>query len=60
MMWAVSLVQGSSRVISQRVWGEGGAIKEEECAGFPLEWGSVPALIEWTKRMGNPETELIG
>ena len=35
-----------------------GAIKEEECAGAPLEWGSTKALIEWTKRMGNPETEL--
>jgi len=35
-----------------------GAIKEEECAGVPLEWGSTKALIEWTKRMGNPETEL--
>ena len=35
-----------------------GAIKEEECAGYPLEWGSVPALIEWTKRMGDPKTEL--
>ena len=35
-----------------------GAIKEEDCAGYPLEWGSVPALIEWTKRMGDPKTEL--
>ncbi len=35
-----------------------GAIKEEECAGVPLEWGSTKALLEWTKRMGNPETEL--
>ncbi len=35
-----------------------GAIKEEECAGAPLEWGNTDALIEWTKRMGNPETEL--
>ena len=35
-----------------------GAIKEEECAGVPLEWGSTKALVEWTKRMGNPETEL--
>ena len=34
-----------------------GAIKEEECAGVPLEWGTK-ALVEWTKRMGNPETEL--
>ncbi len=35
-----------------------GAIKEEDCAGVPLEWGSAKAIIEWTKRMGNPETEL--
>ena len=35
-----------------------GAIKEEDCAGVPLEWGSVEAIIEWTKRIGNPETEL--
>ena len=35
-----------------------GAIKEEDCAGAPLEWGNTHALIEWTKRMGNPETEL--
>ena len=35
-----------------------GAIKEEDCAGVPLEWGSTKAIIEWTKRMGNPETEL--
>ena len=35
-----------------------GAIKEEECAGVPLEWGSTKALVEWTKRMGNPVTEL--
>ena len=35
-----------------------GAIKEEDRAGVPLEWGSTKALVEWTKRMGNPETEL--
>lgn len=35
-----------------------GAIKEEDCAGVPLEWGSTKALVEWTKRMGNPDTEL--
>ena len=35
-----------------------GAIKEEDCAGVPLEWGSTKAIIEWTKRMGDPETEL--
>ena len=36
-----------------------GAIKEEVCAGYPLEWGSVPALIEWTKRMGDPDQGLF-
>lgn len=35
-----------------------GAIKEEDCAGYPLEWGNVASLIEWTKRMGDPKTEL--
>lgn len=35
-----------------------GAIKEEDCAGVPLEWGSTKALVEWTKRIGNPETDL--
>ena len=35
-----------------------GYIKEEDCAGVPLEWGSKEALVEWTKRMGDPETEL--
>ena len=35
-----------------------GAIKAEDCAGVPLEWGSTEAIIEWTKRIGNPETEL--
>ncbi|MEE1199801.1 MAG: aldehyde ferredoxin oxidoreductase family protein [Christensenellales bacterium] len=35
-----------------------GAIKEEECDGAPLEWGSTKALIEWTKRMGDPKPEL--
>lgn len=35
-----------------------GAIREDECAGVPLEWGSTRALIEWTKRMGDPVTEL--
>lgn len=35
-----------------------GYIKEADCAGVPLEWGSTKALIEWTKRMGDPETEL--
>ena len=35
-----------------------GAIKEEDCAGYPLEWGNAASLIEWTKRMGDPKTEL--
>lgn len=35
-----------------------GYIKEEECDGVPLEWGSVEAIIEWTKRMGQPNSPL--
>ena len=35
-----------------------GYIKEEECDGVPLVWGSGKALIEWTRRMGDPETPL--
>lgn len=35
-----------------------GLIKEEDCAGVPLEWGSTKALVEWTKRIGDPQTEL--
>ena len=35
-----------------------GAITEADCAGVPLEWGSKEALVEWTRRMGDPETEL--
>ena len=35
-----------------------GAIKDEDCAGVPLEWGSTTALVEWTKRIGDPHTEL--
>lgn len=35
-----------------------GYITEEECDGFPLEWGNTESLIEWTKRMGDPESEL--
>lgn len=37
---------------------EKGYIKEDECDGIPLVWGSTKAIIEWTKRMGNPESEL--
>ena len=32
-----------------------GAIKETECTGIPLEWNT---LVEWAKRIGNPESEL--
>ena len=35
-----------------------GYITEEECDGYPLEWGNTESLIEWTKRMGDPESEL--
>lgn len=35
-----------------------GYIKEEECEGVPLAWGSNEAIIEWTKRMGACETKL--
>lgn len=35
-----------------------GYITEEECDGYPLEWGNTEALIEWTKRMGDPDSEL--
>lgn len=29
-----------------------GFIKEEDCDGVPLVWGSSEAIIEWTRRMG--------
>ena len=35
-----------------------GYITEEECDGYPLEWGNTESLIEWTKRMGDPESEI--
>lgn len=35
-----------------------GFIKDEDCNGVPLKWGSSEALVEWTKRMGDPETEM--
>ena len=35
-----------------------GYIKEEECEGVPLEWGSGEAIVKWTERMGRGETEL--
>lgn len=37
---------------------EKGYIKEEECEGIPLTWGSSGAIIEWTKRMGEAEIPL--
>jgi len=35
-----------------------GYIKEEECEGIPLAWGSSEAVIEWTKRMGEGKLPL--
>lgn len=35
-----------------------GYIKEEECDGIPLVWGSSEAVIEWTRRMGEGKGEL--
>jgi len=35
-----------------------GYIKEEECAGVPLAWGSGEAIEKWTERMGKGETAL--
>ncbi len=35
-----------------------GYIKEEECDGVPLEWGSGEAIVEWTRRMGEGEGAL--
>lgn len=32
-----------------------GAIKENECTGIPIDWGSI---VEWTKRIGNPKKKL--
>ncbi|WP_303864903.1 aldehyde ferredoxin oxidoreductase family protein [Alkalibaculum bacchi] len=39
-----------------------GYIKEEECDGVPLAWGSSEAIVEWTRRMGegkNPLAKLM-
>ncbi len=33
-------------------------IKEEECEGIPLTWGSSEAIIEWTRRMGEGKIPL--
>lgn len=35
-----------------------GIITEDDCDGVPLVWGSVEAIVEWTKRMGRPESPL--
>lgn len=35
-----------------------GYIKEEECDGVPLVWGSSKAIVEWTKRMGEGKLPL--
>ncbi len=35
-----------------------GYIKEEECEGIPLKWGSSEAIVEWTKRMGEGKIPL--
>jgi len=35
-----------------------GFIKEEECEGVPLVWGSGEAIVKWTERMGRGETAL--
>jgi len=35
-----------------------GLIKEEECEGVPILWGSGEAIVKWTERMGRGETAL--
>ena len=35
-----------------------GIIKEEDCEGVPLVWGSGDAIVKWTERMGRGETKL--
>ena len=35
-----------------------GYIKEEECDGIPLVWGSSEAIVEWTRRMGEAKLPL--
>jgi aldehyde:ferredoxin oxidoreductase len=37
---------------------QNGYIKDEECGGVPLQWGSVEAIREWTKRMAAPDSPL--
>jgi aldehyde:ferredoxin oxidoreductase len=35
-----------------------GYIKDADCEGVPLVWGSGDAIVKWTERMGRGETEL--
>ncbi|MCL2674960.1 MAG: aldehyde ferredoxin oxidoreductase, partial [Defluviitaleaceae bacterium] len=35
-----------------------GYIKDEDCEGVPLVWGSGDAIVKWTERMGKGETKL--
>ncbi len=35
-----------------------GFIKDEECEGIPLIWGSTEAIVEWTRRMGEAKSPL--
>ncbi|MCL2616058.1 MAG: aldehyde ferredoxin oxidoreductase C-terminal domain-containing protein, partial [Defluviitaleaceae bacterium] len=35
-----------------------GLIKDEDCEGVPLTWGSGDAIVKWTERMGRGETKL--
>lgn len=35
-----------------------GFIKDEDCEGIPLKWGSIEAIVEWTKRMGEGKIPL--
>lgn len=37
---------------------QNGYITDAECDGVPLTWGSSEAILEWTKRMGNPQSKL--
>ncbi len=37
---------------------EKGYIKEDECDGIPLTWGSSEAIVEWTKQMGEGKLPL--
>ena len=35
-----------------------GLIKEADCEGVPLVWGSGEAIVKWTERMGRAQTAL--